>query len=233
MIIGSRVTARQVTPAAPFPAESPAKPNRLRAHRLHWNGFPTTCACWASRKTRPMKCPMSVPYMGAVLGRFARPVATRRPREPSTSLRFWTRLGLEGRELAHKRQPWHRARSKKTRRHAGLSRNGETRTRTGDTTIFSRVLYQLSYLAEPPRWYLARRGRRWSLTAARVGSGGLRTSGVVPGQQVGQRVDGVRSGHTPAAHPHLKVQVRCGRVASLADLADRAAGGQRRTVGDG
>ena len=26
-------------------------------------------------------------------------------------------------------------------------RNGETRTRTGDTTIFSRVLYQLSYLA--------------------------------------------------------------------------------------
>jgi hypothetical protein len=27
-------------------------------------------------------------------------------------------------------------------------RDGETRTRTGDTTIFSRVLYQLSYLAE-------------------------------------------------------------------------------------
>jgi hypothetical protein len=26
-------------------------------------------------------------------------------------------------------------------------RDGETRTRTGDTTIFSRVLYQLSYLA--------------------------------------------------------------------------------------
>ena len=26
--------------------------------------------------------------------------------------------------------------------------NGETQTRTGDTTIFSRVLYQLSYLAE-------------------------------------------------------------------------------------
>ena len=25
--------------------------------------------------------------------------------------------------------------------------NGETRTRTGDTTVFSRVLYQLSYLA--------------------------------------------------------------------------------------
>jgi hypothetical protein len=25
--------------------------------------------------------------------------------------------------------------------------SGETRTRTGDTTIFSRVLYQLSYLA--------------------------------------------------------------------------------------
>ena len=31
---------------------------------------------------------------------------------------------------------------------ARLSGYGETRTRTGDTTIFSRVLYQLSYLAE-------------------------------------------------------------------------------------
>ena len=30
---------------------------------------------------------------------------------------------------------------------AGTSASGETRTRTGDTTIFSRVLYQLSYLA--------------------------------------------------------------------------------------
>ena len=29
-----------------------------------------------------------------------------------------------------------------------LISDGETRTRTGDTTIFSRVLYQLSYLAE-------------------------------------------------------------------------------------
>jgi hypothetical protein len=31
---------------------------------------------------------------------------------------------------------------------AGAAAYGETRTRTGDTTIFSRVLYQLSYLAE-------------------------------------------------------------------------------------
>jgi hypothetical protein len=29
----------------------------------------------------------------------------------------------------------------------GSFSDGETRTRTGDTTIFSRVLYQLSYLA--------------------------------------------------------------------------------------
>src|SRR4051794_10393445 len=29
----------------------------------------------------------------------------------------------------------------------GTPADGETRTRTGDTTIFSRVLYQLSYLA--------------------------------------------------------------------------------------
>ena len=28
--------------------------------------------------------------------------------------------------------------------------NGEARNRTGDTTIFSRVLYQLSYLAARP-----------------------------------------------------------------------------------
>ena len=27
--------------------------------------------------------------------------------------------------------------------------NGEGRNRTGDTTVFSRVLYQLSYLAAP------------------------------------------------------------------------------------
>ena len=33
----------------------------------------------------------------------------------------------------------------------GTSGNGETRTRTGDTTIFSRVLYQLSYLAAAAR----------------------------------------------------------------------------------
>ena len=39
--------------------------------------------------------------------------------------------------------------SPKTRPRAGISRNGETRNRTGDTTIFSRVLYQLSYLAKP------------------------------------------------------------------------------------
>src|SRR4029079_16243866 len=39
--------------------------------------------------------------------------------------------------------------------------DGETRTRTGDTTIFSRVLYQLSYLAVEPRGYRLHRRRRW------------------------------------------------------------------------
>ena len=33
--------------------------------------------------------------------------------------------------------------------------DGEGQNRTGDTTIFSRVLYQLSYLAYSRRWYLA------------------------------------------------------------------------------
>lgn len=31
--------------------------------------------------------------------------------------------------------------------------SGEGRDRTGDTTIFSRVLYQLSYLAKDPTGY--------------------------------------------------------------------------------
>ncbi len=34
--------------------------------------------------------------------------------------------------------------------------DGETRTRTGDTTIFSRVLYQLSYLAERAKGSVSR-----------------------------------------------------------------------------
>jgi hypothetical protein len=37
-------------------------------------------------------------------------------------------------------------RKKKIPLECGIA-DGETRTRTGDTTIFSRVLYQLSYLA--------------------------------------------------------------------------------------
>ena len=39
------------------------------------------------------------------------------------------------------------ARNDDTPVHTGVSGDGETQTRTGDTTIFSRVLYQLSYLA--------------------------------------------------------------------------------------
>ena len=47
----------------------------------------------------------------------------------------------------------------------GLGRRyGETRTRTGDTTIFSRVLYQLSYLAEA--------GKRVAISCARPGAAG-------------------------------------------------------------
>ena len=42
-------------------------------------------------------------------------------------------------------------RSRRNRDSAGIFLDGETRTRTGDTTIFSRVLYQLSYLAVEPR----------------------------------------------------------------------------------
>jgi hypothetical protein len=42
--------------------------------------------------------------------------------------------------------------TEESRNHAGSS-DGEGRNRTGDTTIFSRVLYQLSYLAAvAQRW---------------------------------------------------------------------------------
>jgi hypothetical protein len=55
----------------------------------------------------------------------------------------------------HDNRPWwrkfecalhHRTENPAAMRDFG-PQNGETRTRTGDTTIFSRVLYQLSYLA--------------------------------------------------------------------------------------
>ncbi len=49
--------------------------------------------------------------------------------------------------FAARRSTDERARGKKPLQLAGASGDGETRTRTGDTTIFSRVLYQLSYLA--------------------------------------------------------------------------------------
>jgi hypothetical protein len=39
--------------------------------------------------------------------------------------------------------------------------DGETRTRTGDTTIFSRVLYQLSYLAPAHKASAAPPSRIW------------------------------------------------------------------------
>ncbi len=45
--------------------------------------------------------------------------------------------------------------------------HGETRTRTGDTTIFSRVLYQLSYLAVRPQ---PRRARGWARSPADGGT---------------------------------------------------------------
>src|ERR1700710_729085 len=84
----------------------------------------------------------------------------------------------------------------------GAFGDGETRTRTGDTTIFSRVLYQLSYLAVVRAAMLAR---------------GLRPG--VPAQEVGERVDGVAAG-PPGAFPDLEVQVGADRVPRVADLSD-------------
>ncbi len=52
-------------------------------------------------------------------------------------------------------------------------RDGETRTRTGDTTIFSRVLYQLSYLAARAMLAIARPAGAQRADQIRV-NGGLR-----------------------------------------------------------
>ncbi len=97
--------------------------------------------------------------------------------------------------------------------------HGETRTRTGDTTIFSRVLYQLSYLAASGRCY------RLAAPPAARGDQRLRPrrSAVFPGFEIGQRVDRVPAGGLPAADPHLEVQVRRGRIAGLAGAGRAAA----------
>ena len=73
--------------------------------------------------------------------------------------------------------------------------DGETRTRTGDTTIFSRVLYQVSYLAP------AHKASYWL---------------VVPALQQRKRVDRAPA-VLPRADPLLEVQVRPGRIAGRAD----------------
>ena len=110
---------------------------------------------------------------------------------------------------------------------------GETRTRTGDTTIFSRVLYQLSYLAA------GRLGARCyrlagaagcpeaAVQPARAAADGSAARRLFPGLQVGQRVDRVAAGRVPAADPHLEVQVRRGRVAGLAGEAELLPRGSR------
>ena len=90
--------------------------------------------------------------------------------------------------------------------------DGETRTRTGDTTIFSRVLYQLSYLAAaaqssppPPRPAAAGAGR----SAAEV------------------------LGRVPAVGPDLEVQVRAAEEEPvLPTRPNCCARRHRRALGD-
>jgi hypothetical protein len=67
--------------------------------------------------------------------------------EARAAIGFRTSFGTSRDGLARSRYAASRLASKKSTRIAGISCDGETRTRTGDTTIFSRVLYQLSYLA--------------------------------------------------------------------------------------
>jgi hypothetical protein len=60
---------------------------------------------------------------------------------------FRTSFGTLRDVVARSRSAEDRRSGRRSSRLAGTSYDGETRTRTGDTTIFSRVLYQLSYLA--------------------------------------------------------------------------------------
>ena len=77
--------------------------------------------------------------------------ATHYARRPAPGARRFAAIKAQDRRFSpvlvpkfgrSRRPPW-----KQSSRFAGSSASGETRTRTGDTTIFSRVLYQLSYLA--------------------------------------------------------------------------------------
>jgi hypothetical protein len=66
---------------------------------------------------------------------------------PGDSRQFRRKTGGFARSRAQTRPCPRIVSEAKTSPVAGSSLDGETRARTGDTTIFSRVLYQLSYLA--------------------------------------------------------------------------------------
>ncbi len=85
--------------------------------------------------------------------------------------------------------------------HGRSELNGETGTRTRDTTIFSRVLYQLSYLAA-----CAARGPLVdAIGCAPIEEAHRRPVPTLRGRAAGR--SGARRG-LPAADPHLEVQVR-------------------------
>jgi hypothetical protein len=91
----------------------------------------------------------------------------------------WHRAScLPGRLSSTRSNDGFAARSRRTSRHdpPHACGDGETRNRTEDTTIFSRVLYQLSYLAVAGRCYRLigplsgrqRRRHRWNSIAPRA-----------------------------------------------------------------
>src|SRR3712207_523331 len=107
-------------------------------------------------------------------GRFTSCAATVALRGPTIQPKpaHWDVIGTWRADVAPKSIFSAREIGPKNARRAGVLQNGEGRNRTGDTTIFSRVLYQLSYLAagwsgrqgtgngEPrPRSLIARRRR--------------------------------------------------------------------------
>ena len=97
--------------------------------------------------------------------------------------------------------------------HRDLRGDGETRTRTGDTTIFSRVLYQLSYLAAA-RVSLARAAAH----ACSCGSGSIGCDAFDEYQPSGQ-ISKCRCG--PDASPVARPARTAGPASSRLALRDR------------
>src|SRR5436190_5634320 len=116
-----------------------------------------------------------------------RRTSTSRDRPP-TSMRSSARSGRSSCGQSFRSKP---SRPNRSDRNSALSgKGGEGRTRTGDTPVFSRVLYQLSYLAAGAVslviWPVTLPGAWRTLPVRSLTSGGVRSDG---GEALDERVD--------------------------------------------